>query len=490
MSRIPYKWIVAIVFVAGTFMDILDTTSVNVALPTLAQEFDASISQIEWVVLGYLLSLAVWIPASGWIGDRFGTKKVYLFALVVFTGASMLCGVAGSLAQLNAFRILQGVGGGMLVPVGTAMLFRAFPPIERAKASTVLIVPTVLAPALGPVVGGWFVTYHSWRWIFYLNLPVGIITFFIGLFGLKEHKEPHAGKFDLPGFVLSGAGLAAILFALSRGPSDGWAAPIVLIPLIGGLLAFALLVYVEAHVEEPMLALRLLKERMFRNANVVTGLAFGSFAGLLFILPLFLQTLLGLSAIQSGLTTFPQAVGMILASQVAGRLYHSVGPRRLVIGGLIAMTIVTLPLATVGFGTSLWTIRLIMFARGLCMAFAFVPIQASSYANIQPQDTGRASAIYSAQRQISASLGVAILATVLAEAIAHYAGSPSNPAGALDAYQLTFFVAALLIAVAAASAFLIRDRDAASTIRRLAEADDFVVEDPAPLPYEERSERR
>ncbi len=483
MARIPYKWIVAIVFVAGTFMDILDTTSVNVALPSLAEEFDATISEIEWVVTGYLLSLAVWIPASGWIGDRFGTKKVYLFAIVMFTGASVLCGTATTLTELTVYRILQGVGGGMLVPVGTAMLFRAFPPIERAKASTVLIIPTVLAPALGPVIGGWLVTYHSWRWIFYLNVPVGIATFVIGAIGLREHKEPTAGRFDLAGFVLSGVSLAAVLFALSRGPSDGWTAPIVVIPLVGGILAFALLVYVETHIDEPMLALRLFRERMFRNANIVTAFAFGSFAGLLFILPLFLQTLLGLTAIQSGLATFPQAVGMILASQVAGRLYHTVGPRRLVIGGLIAMTIVTIPLCGVGFDTSLWTIRLIMFLRGACMAFAFVPIQASSYANIEPSDTGRASAIYSTQRQVAASLGVAILATVLIEATTHFStGAASSSDAALDGFRITFFVATALIAAAAASAFLIRDRDAANTIRRLAESEDFVVDDPMPIP--------
>ena len=476
MSRIPYKWIVAIVFVSGVFMDILDTTSVNVALPTLAREFDASTSQIEWVVLGYLLSLAVWIPASGWIGDRFGTKKVYLFALVMFTGSSVLCGTATSLNQLTAFRILQGVGGGMLVPVGTAMLFRAFPPIERAKASTVLIIPTVLAPALGPVIGGWFVTYHSWRWIFYLNVPIGIAAFAFGLVGLREHKEPNAGRFDIVGFVLSGSGLAAILFALSRGPADGWGSQIVVIPLVYGVLAFTALIYVETHIDEPMLALRLFKERMFRNANIVTGLAFGSFAGVLFLLPLFLQEVLGLTAIQYGLTTFPQAVGMILASQVAGRLYHTVGPRRLIIGGLIALSIVTFPLASVGFGTSLWLIRLIMFARGVCMAFAFVPIQAASYANIEPVDTGRASAIYSAQRQIAASLGVAILATVLVEATTHFLGGATSPAtAALDAYHIAFFVAACLVAVAAMSAFLIRDRDAASTIRSLAEVESSPV---------------
>jgi EmrB/QacA subfamily drug resistance transporter len=475
MTRVPYKWIVAIVFVAGVFMDILDTTSVNVALPTLAHEFHATTSQIEWVVLGYTMSLAVWIPASGWIGDRFGTKKVYLFALVMFTGASMLCGTAQTLNQLIAFRILQGVGGGMLVPVGTAMLFRAFPPIERAKASTVLIIPTVLAPALGPVIGGWLVTDHSWRWIFYLNLPIGIMAFTLGLFGLREHREPTAGRFDLAGFVLSGSALALILFALSKGPQEGWGSPIVLIPGITGVLAGILLVYVETHIPEPMLALRLFRERMFRNANIVTALAFGSFAGLLFLLPLFLQELLGLTALQSGLTTFPQAIGMILSSQIVGRLYHTVGPRRLVVSGVFALAVVTFPFVFVTLTTSLWTIRAIMFARGVCMAFAFVPLQAATYANITPADTGRGSAIYSAQRQVAASFGVAVLATVLIERTTHLNAGVTNPAamaqGALGGFHAAFLVATLLVVVAGISALLIRDRDAASTIRRYAEVE-------------------
>jgi len=469
MGRIPYKWLVAIVFVAGVFMDILDTTSVNVALPTLERQFHASLASIEWVVLGYLLSLAIWIPASGWIGDRIGTKKVYLFALVMFTGASALCGFANSVGELTAFRILQGVGGGMLVPVGTAMLFRAFPPIERAKASTVLIIPTVLAPAIGPVVGGWFVTYHSWRWIFYLNLPVGIIAFAIGLFGLREHREPTAGRFDLPGFVLSGGGIAAILFALSRGPNVGWGQAQVLIPGVGGVIAFAALIYVETHVEEPMLALRLFKERMFRNANIVTALTYGSFAGLLFILPLFLQNLLGLSAIQSGLTTFPQAIGMIIASQIVGRLYHTVGPRRMIVAGIFMLAVVTTPFLFFGYGTSLWLIRGVMFVRGICLAFSFVPIQASSYANVALEDTGRASAIYSAQRQVAASLGVAVLATALIERTNFNLARVASPAAAgLGAFHFTFAIAIVLVVIAGASALLIRDRDAASTIRRLA----------------------
>ena len=460
MSRPPfdieYKWLVAIVFVCGMFMDIMDTTIVFVATPALARQFHASQSGIEWVVLGYLLSLAIWIPASGWIGDRIGTKKVFLFALAMFTLASALCGQAHSLNELVAFRVLQGVGGGMLTPVGTAMLFRAFPPVERAKASTVLIIPTVLAPALGPIVGGWLVTDVSWRWIFYVNLPVGVFGFVIGALYLREHKEGTAGRFDLPGFVLSGAGLALVLYGLSEGPEKGWSSTPVLSTLIVGVALFALLVLVETRVESPMLALRLYRERMFRNANIVLTLTYGSFVGVLYILPLFLQDFRGLSALQSGLTTFPQAVGVIVSSQLVGRLYHRVGPRRLIFWGMVGMAGVTMLLAVVGLHTDLWWIRLIMFGRGICMAFAFVPLQAATYANISSEDTGRASAIYSTQRQVSAALGVGVMLSVLL--------SGAHGAPALSAYHTAFLVGACLIVLAAGSALVIRDEDAAATM--------------------------
>ena len=212
MKKIEYKWIVAVVFVLGLFMEILDTTIINTAIPTLAKDFSATPATMEWVILGYLLSLAVFIPSSGWIGDKFGTKKTFLFALTMFTLASMLCGQANSLGQLIAFRLLQGVGGGMLTPVGTAMLYRAFPPEERARASAVLIIPSVIAPALGPVVGGAIVTNTSWRWIFYVNVPVGIVGIIFSALFLKEHREPRAGGFDIAGFLLSGFGLAGTFY--------------------------------------------------------------------------------------------------------------------------------------------------------------------------------------------------------------------------------------------------------------------------------------
>ena len=469
-ETLPYKWVVAIIFVAALFIDILDTTIVNVALPTLGRDFRVGTSSIEWIVVGYLLSLAVWIPASGWIGDRLGTKRTFLFALAVFTIASALCGQAHSLTELVVFRIVQGVGGGMLTPVGTAMLFRAFPPEERARASTVLIVPTVIAPALGPVLGGFLVTNASWRWIFYVNLPIGVAAFVFGAFFLREHKEETAGTFDAYGFVLSGAGLAMVLYALSQGPIRGWGSPLVVFTGLAGSVSFAALVVVELRIKQPMLQLRLLHDRMFRNANLASLFAYASFAGLLFLLPLFLQDLRGLSALDSGLTTFPQAIGVMISSQLVGRvLYPRFGPRRLMVGGLLGAALVVYAFTFVDLHTSLWWIRLLMFTRGVCMAHSFIPLQAATYATISPTDTGRATAIYTTQRQVSAAFGVAILATALATFTQHnLVGRVSTAAqlgGRLDAFHSAFAITAVLAALGAFIALLVRDEDAARTIR-------------------------
>jgi EmrB/QacA subfamily drug resistance transporter len=467
-ERVPYKWVVAAVFVFGMFMDIMDTTIVNVALPTLQREFGTTAAETEWIVLGYLLSMAVFIPASGWIGDRFGTKKTFLFALAMFTFGSALCGQAQNLGELVAFRVLQGVGGGMLVPVGTAMLFRAFPPHERAKASTVLLVPAVIAPATGPVVGGWLVTNADWRWIFYVNVPVGIAGFLVGLVFLREHTEGSAGPFDLPGFVLSAGSLALSLFALSHGPENGWLSPDVVVTGVLGVGMFFALLLVETRVRDPMLALRLYRERMFRNANIVLTLTYGSFAGVLFLLPLFLQGLRGLTAFESGLTTFPQAIGIILSTQVVGRLYSRVGPRRLIFFGMLGMTVVTSTFVFVGLETNLWWVRTIMFVRGIFMAFSFVPLQAATYSNITPADTGRASAIFSTQRQVAAAVGVATLATVWisrTNALADGATGAAAIDARLDGFHAAFAVATVLVFLAALSALLIRDEDAEASMR-------------------------
>jgi EmrB/QacA subfamily drug resistance transporter len=454
--------VVAIVYVAGLFMTILDTMVVNVALPALTQEFDVTTGSIEWVVTGYLLSLAVFIPASGWIGDRFGTKRVFLFALAVFTTASGLCGASTSLNMLVAFRVLQGVGGGMLTPVGLAMLWRAFPPERRATASKILIVPTAVAPALGPIIGGFLVDHASWRWCFYVNLPLGCAAFIFGLLFLTEHREPRRGRFDLGGFVLSGAALALLLYALAEGPAKGWGSPVVLGAATMSAVCFVVMVVVELRTVHPMLQLRLLANRMFRAANLSSFTLTAAFLGILFVLPLYIQTVRGATAMESGLTTFPEALGVIAASQVVGRLYPVIGPRRLISSGLGAMAAGLLVMSRViGLDTNLWTIRFIMFGLGVCLAFCLIPLQASAFATIAPTDTGDASAIFNAVRQTGSAVGVAVLATVLSVLLPD-AGEAGDAA---TAYQTAFLVAAGLAVVGALVALTIRDSDAASTMR-------------------------
>jgi EmrB/QacA subfamily drug resistance transporter len=461
-----YKWVVAVIFVLGLFMEIMDTTIVNVAIPTLQKTFNATGAGIEWVVIGYLLSIAVWIPSSGWIGDRIGTKRTFLFALLMFTTASILCGQAHSIGELIAFRILQGVGGGMLTPVGTAMLFRAFPQEERARASTVLIIPTVIAPALGPIIGGLLIDNLSWRWIFYVNVPIGIFGFIFGALYLRESKEPTAGKFDVAGFLLAATGLAGMLYALSQGPEKGWLSNEVLITGIAGAFLTIVMVIVELRIDEPMLTLRLYRDRMFRNSNMINTLSYASFAAFLFLLPQFLQTLLGYSALESGLTTFPQAVGVILASQFVGKLYHTVGPRRLVAFGLLCVSLSNIPFMFISLDVSQTTIRELMFLRGLSMAFAFVPLQAATYANIAKSDTGRASAIFSTQRQASAAIGVAILATLFHSRLIHLSGGaePSHET-TLNAFHFAF-AGSIVISLMGSlfAALFIRDTDAKPTM--------------------------
>ncbi len=462
--EVQYKYVVAVVYITALFVDILDTTVVNVAVPELGRRFQSE--NAEWIVLGYTLSLAVWIPASGWLGDRIGTKRTFLFALAAFTGGSLLCATAQTMGQLIAFRVIQGVGGGMLTPVGVAMLFRAFAPIERAKAATIIMIPALTAPAMGPIVGGLLVTHADWRWIFIINVPVGVGAFWFGCKHLREHREHTAGRFDLPGFVLSGAALALVVYALSEAPRNGWLSSTVVVTGMIGLACAVAMVRVELSRPSPMLDLRLLGNRMFRQCNLVSLLSMASFLGLTFIMPLYLQLLRGQDAFTSGLTTFPQALGVMMSSLIAGRLYSRIGPRRLMAGGFFGAAVTIAMFTQIGLDTSLWLIRAMMLLRGFCMGFAFVPMQAASYATIAPSDNGRASSIFSTQRQVGVSLGVAVLASVLSSSMS-LSRPPQSAAAierALTGYHWAFGTAVLFAFAAAVAAMFVRDEEAAGTM--------------------------
>src|ERR1700722_5871542 len=303
------------------FMNIMDGTVVNVALPTLSRTFAVPIGSVSGVVTAYLVTLAVAMPASGWIADRFGGRNVLLAAITVFTAASALCGLATTLPELVAFRALQGLGGGTLIPVGMTMITRAFPPAERIKANQVLIVPTLLAPALGPVIGGALVDGLSWRWIFYINLPVGVPAVLVGLLSLPAGSEHPAGRFDLPGFLLAALGFPLVMYALSTGAVSGWGSAEVLGTGLPGLALLAVFTAGGRRAAEPLLRLRLYRDRLFRVTSLQMTAAGGGFMGTLFLVPLLLQSGLGFSAVHSGLSTFTEAIGGMLGVQVTSRLY-------------------------------------------------------------------------------------------------------------------------------------------------------------------------
>jgi EmrB/QacA subfamily drug resistance transporter len=462
------KVIVSVVYVVAMFMAIMDTTIVNVALPTISRELSVPLNRVDGVTVGFLVSLAVFIPASGWLGDRFGTKRVFLAALAIFTAASALCGLADSFGELVLFRILQGAGGGMLTPTGMAMLYRTFPPAERVRASRILTVPTALAPALGPVVGGLLVTAASWRWVFYVNVPVGIAGFAFGALFLSEHKEAGVGRFDLPGFVLSGIGLGALMYALSEGPSHGWTSPLILATALAGIVLLAALIKAELRSAEPMIRLRLLSDRLFASTTVVMFTGIMAFLGSLYLIALFLQDGLGLSALNAGLSTFPEALGVMGGAQIAARLYPRVGPRRMMTGGTLGVAAATALMTTVGHGTSLWWMRALMLLLGLCWAQALVPLQASAFATITAADTGAASTLFNTGRQLGMAVGVAALTTVASAVGLTKEASGHAALPHLAAYHAGLITASIFALIAAGVAQFVDDRAAAATMRNAA----------------------
>jgi EmrB/QacA subfamily drug resistance transporter len=315
------------------------------------------------------------------------------------------------------------------------------------------------------VLGGLIVTNVSWRWIFLVNVPIGIVALWFGRKHLQEYRQPVSGRFDVAGFILSGSALALIVYTLSEGPLSGWTSPLVITTGTLGVLAAIAMTVVELHIPFPMLDLKLLRNRMFRQCNLVSLFSIGSFLGVTFVMPLYLQLLRGMSPLASGLTTFPQAFGVMVSSVIAGRVYARVGPRRLMSGGFFAAAFAIGMYTMLEIDTSLWLIRGLMFFRGLCMGFAFVPMQAAAYATIKPAENGRASSIFSTQRQVGISLGVAIMASILgAHMSLSRAPLPTEIDTALTGVRWAFAAAVLMALIAGVCAWFIHDEDAAATM--------------------------
>ncbi|HKS91184.1 MAG TPA: MDR family MFS transporter [Tepidiformaceae bacterium] len=460
VRQLPYKWLVAIVFISGLFMDMVDSTVVNVAIPQLSRDFHASISSVEWTVTGYLLSLALFIPAAGYLSDRFGTKRCFLIAMGIFVAASGLCGQAHSLNELIAFRFLQGAGGGMMTPVGTAMLSREFPGAERAKASALMSVPIVFAPMVGPIFGGYLVTNVSWRWIFYLNLPIGIASFLFAFRVLKEHKEDYARHgFDLIGLITGSGAAALILYALSEAATVGWTADRVVACGLGGVAMLGVFVLQELRSKTPIIDLGLFRRPLFTQGNLIMMPAFAMFTGFFFIFTLYLQELQGWSAFQAGLITAPASLVAAIAFPFASMYYARIGPKRMLLIGCTLSLVTLLPFGFLTAGTVVAVLILVLCIRAFPFSFASVAAQTLIYGPLESSKQGPASSAYNTMRQVAASLGVALIATVQANQFKGELGSLMSKAGVTTptahmtrlasqhGYQMAFFACAGLMVI-------------------------------------------
>ncbi|HEX9038248.1 MAG TPA: DHA2 family efflux MFS transporter permease subunit [Ktedonobacterales bacterium] len=414
MRRLDYKWRVLISVIFGLFMVILDTTVVNVAFPTLRAEYGASIADSQWIISIYVMALGVSTPLSAFLAERFGIKATYVTGLALFVIGSAACGVSPSLGVLIAARALQGVGGGLALPLGTTLLFSAFTAAEQGLAFGVFGIALVVAPALGPILGGALVDHGDWRWIFFINIPIGVLGFTLASLWLREKRADRPPRFDLLGFITSTVGFGSVLYAASVASSDGWTAQHVVIAFaVGGvsLLAFALIELFVAR--EPMLNLRLFSIPVFTLATVVGWVSVLALFGAEFLLPLYLQTLRGKSAFETGLILLPLAVASGIVAPFSGKLYDLVGPRIISVVGFGLLAVNTWQFAQLRGDTSISLILLLLALRGVALGLTVQTTLVVALSRVPTQEVARASSLSNSTRQVVQSIGVAVLATVL-----------------------------------------------------------------------------
>jgi EmrB/QacA subfamily drug resistance transporter len=414
---LDYKWILAMVVILGVFMSILDQTIVNIAIPRLQTAFGADIHSVQWVLTAYILAQGVATPAAAFFADTLGIKRFYIISLVAFTAGSALCGLAWSLPILIVFRVLQGLGGAALFPLSITLLFREFPPQERGMAMGFFGVPALLAPALGPTLGGYLVTYAGWQLIFYINVPIGIVAIILSAIFIREYRPEGQTRFDFLGFFFSSVGLATILYALSSASTDGWSSTTVLGFLFVGVLALAIFVTVELVIanrgRQPLLDLRLFANGPFRAGIIAnTFVIFGLFGGL-FLFPIYLQNIRGQSAFQAGLILLPQALASMVSVIVGGRLVDRIGVRAVMIPGLLILAFATWQLTYISVYSSFGWLQLMLVLRGLALGLTVQPLTVATLSEIAPRKLAQASSLSTVNRAVASSLGIAILATLV-----------------------------------------------------------------------------
>jgi EmrB/QacA subfamily drug resistance transporter len=440
-----YVWRISAVVIVGSIMSILDTTIVNVALATLGRELHSTIAQIQWVITGYLLSLAAVIPITGWAARRFGAKAVYLVSLVLFTVGSALCGVASSSTELIVFRVIQGAGGGMLLPIGQMMMAEAAGPARMGRVMSVVAVPAMLAPILGPTIGGLIIDYSSWRWIFFVNVPIGVLAVLAAVRTLPRAERAPAGRLDVAGLAMLASGLPLLTYGLAEIGSTGkLTATKVIVPCLAGIALVAAFVAHALRVARPLLDVRLYRRPTFASASFAMFCLGAALFGGMILLPLYWQGIRHESVVDTGLLTAPQGLGMALVMPLAGRFSDRFGGGPLALLGVIITTVTTIPFGLIGAHTSALWLSFAMLLRGTGIGLAFIPAMSAAFASLQRSELADATPQLNVLQRVGGSIGTAVLAVVLQRALV----GVHTLASAAGAYGTAFWWSAAITALA------------------------------------------
>ena len=438
------KWWTLGAVAFGLFMIMLDNTIVNVALPSIQRDLGIGISELEWVVNGYALTFAVLMLTGGKLADLLGRRLVFIVGLAIFSGASLACGLALSAGFLIGARVVQGAGAALMNPATLSIITATFPPRQRGMAIGIWAGVSALALAIGPLLGGVITQHISWGWIFFINVPVGILAIVVARLVIQESRDTSAEqRLDLPGLLTSAIGLFALTYALIEANSYGWTSARILSLFAATVIGLALFVALELRQRIPMLDLSLFRNATFAGANAVMLLVALAMFGVFFFVSLYMQNILGYSAVQAGAAFLPMTLIIILAAPIAGKTSDRLGSRWLMTGGMLLVATQLLYFSQLGIGASFWDLLPGLVVGGLGMSMTMTPATAAATRAVPVYKAGVGSAVLNAARQVGGSLGVALMGAIMAHSIGgrQLAGS-FEPHAFIDGFERALLVAA------------------------------------------------
>jgi DHA2 family multidrug resistance protein len=410
-------WWIATAVMAATFMEILDTSVANVALPHIAGNLSATTEEATWVLTSYLVSNAIVLPMTGWLGRRFGRRRLLMFCISIFTGASVLCGVAPDLGFLVVARIIQGAGGGALIPISQAVLLESFPPEKRGVAMATFGMGVVVAPILGPTLGGWITDNYSWRWIFNINVPVGVFAVLMVQTFVEDPpyiKHAKTERVDFTGFALLAVWLGTLQIVLDKGQQEDWfASDWICWMTVVSVACFVGFVIRELRTPHPIVDLHILRNRNF-GAGVILITTLGAVLyGSTAALPIFLQTVMGYPALQSGLALSPRGIGAFVMNFVVGQLVGRIRNRFLMFIGFTLLSVSCFWLANINLEMAMWNVVAPSVLNGVALSFIFTPLTTAATGHLRQAQMGNATGIYNLMRNLGGSFGIALVSTLL-----------------------------------------------------------------------------